>query len=87
MTRPSDWSTAFSTPSLTVPPRPTPRRLPIALERSVQVTPPTGRLQLLDQIWLSPTAAGTLTGAGIGRRTHLGGDGSDHDPVWVDLTL
>jgi endonuclease/exonuclease/phosphatase family metal-dependent hydrolase len=43
--------------------------------------------QLLDQIWLSPAAAGALTGAGIGRRTHLGGDGSDHDPVWVDLTL
>lgn len=43
--------------------------------------------QLLDQIWLSPTAAGVLTSAGIGRRRHLGGDGSDHDPVWVDLTL
>jgi endonuclease/exonuclease/phosphatase family metal-dependent hydrolase len=43
--------------------------------------------QLLDQIWLSPTTAGALASAGIGRRTHLGGDGSDHDPVWVDLTL
>jgi len=41
--------------------------------------------QLLDQIWLSPHQAARLTGAGIGRRTHLGGDGSDHDPVWVDL--
>jgi exonuclease III len=43
--------------------------------------------QLLDQIWLSPTLTDHLTGAGIGRRTHLTGDGSDHDPTWVDLTL
>jgi endonuclease/exonuclease/phosphatase family metal-dependent hydrolase len=42
---------------------------------------------LLDQIWLSPALAGQLTDAGIGRRTHLGGDGSDHDPTWVDLKL
>jgi endonuclease/exonuclease/phosphatase family metal-dependent hydrolase len=43
--------------------------------------------ELFDQIWLSPGTANKLTGAGIGRRTHLGGDGSDHDPVWVDLHL
>lgn len=43
--------------------------------------------QLLDQIWLSPGLAGTLTAAGIGRRTHLTGDATDHDPVWVDLDL
>jgi endonuclease/exonuclease/phosphatase family metal-dependent hydrolase len=43
--------------------------------------------ELIDQIWLSPGTANKLTGAGIGRRTHLGGDGSDHDPVWVDLHL
>ncbi|HSV66532.1 MAG TPA: endonuclease/exonuclease/phosphatase family protein [Mycobacteriales bacterium] len=43
--------------------------------------------ELLDQIWLAPTLAGRLTGAGIGRRAHLTGDGSDHDPVWVDLDL
>jgi endonuclease/exonuclease/phosphatase family metal-dependent hydrolase len=43
--------------------------------------------ELLDQIWLSPGTASKLTGAGIGRRSHLGGDGTDHDPVWVDLHL
>lgn len=43
--------------------------------------------ELIDQIWLSPGTANKLTGAGIGRRTHLGGDGTDHDPVWVDLHL
>jgi endonuclease/exonuclease/phosphatase family metal-dependent hydrolase len=42
---------------------------------------------LIDQIWLSTGTGKLLTGAGIGRRTHLGGDGSDHDPVWVDLHL
>jgi exonuclease III len=43
--------------------------------------------QLIDQIWLSPALGDLLKGAGIGRRTRLGGDGSDHDPVWVDLTI
>jgi len=43
--------------------------------------------ELLDQIGLPPATADRLIGAGIGRRTHLTGDGSDHDPVWVDLDL
>ncbi len=40
-----------------------------------------------DQIWLSPALGSALTGAGIDRRTKHGGDGSDHDPAWVDLDL
>lgn len=40
-----------------------------------------------DHIWLSGNLAEHLTGAGINRRTHLGGDGSDHDPAWVELDL
>lgn len=40
-----------------------------------------------DQIWLSPALAPRLTGAGIDRRTRHGGDGSDHDPAWVDLDV
>jgi hypothetical protein len=43
--------------------------------------------ELFDQIWLSPALAGTLTDARIDRRTKLGGDGSDHDPAWITLTL
>ena len=40
-----------------------------------------------DQIWLSPALAPRLTGAGIDRRTKHGGDGSDHDPAWIDLDI
>lgn len=43
--------------------------------------------QLFDHVWLSDSAAERKTGAGINRRTRLGGDGSDHDPAWVDLEL
>lgn len=42
---------------------------------------------LFDQIWLSPHLAPKQTGAFIDRRTHLSGDGSDHDPAWVVLDL
>jgi endonuclease/exonuclease/phosphatase family metal-dependent hydrolase len=43
--------------------------------------------ELFDQIWLSPALAARQTGAFIDRRTRHGGDGSDHDPSWVTLTL
>jgi endonuclease/exonuclease/phosphatase family metal-dependent hydrolase len=42
---------------------------------------------LFDQIWLSPSLAPKQTGAFIGRRTKMGGDGSDHDPAWVELDV
>ncbi len=45
------------------------------------------RYELFDHIWLSPALAGVQTGAGINRRRKLKKDGSDHDPVWVDLQL
>ena len=41
--------------------------------------------ELYDQIWLSPALAARLGGAGIHRRTRKTGDGSDHDPAWVEL--
>ncbi len=45
---------------------------------------------LLDQIWLSPRLEGNLAGAVIDRRVAWNassrGVGSDHDPVWVNLT-
>ncbi len=45
------------------------------------------RYELFDQIWLSPSLAGKQDGSFIGRRTKHGGDGSDHDPAWVELAL
>lgn len=45
------------------------------------------RYDLFDQIWLSPALAEKQTGAFIDRRTRLSGDGSDHDPAWVELNL
>jgi endonuclease/exonuclease/phosphatase family metal-dependent hydrolase len=45
------------------------------------------RYELLDQIWLSPALADKFEGATIDRRTKHGGDGSDHDPAWIDLEI
>jgi endonuclease/exonuclease/phosphatase family metal-dependent hydrolase len=42
---------------------------------------------LYDQIWISPALADNLTGSFIKRRKNVGGDGSDHDPVWVELDI
>lgn len=42
---------------------------------------------LYDQVWLSPSLAERQTGAGIDRRETHSGDGSDHDPAWVELNL
>lgn len=74
-----------------VPDRPAPKDTPPAPDRPwSERFKPSGQpanYELLDQIWLSPKLAGSLTGAGTGRRTRLGGDGTDHDPVWVDLAV
>ncbi|HEX6263472.1 MAG TPA: endonuclease/exonuclease/phosphatase family protein [Actinomycetota bacterium] len=45
------------------------------------------RYELFDQIWLSPSLGPKQTGAFIERRTLHGGDGSDHDPAWVVLSI
>jgi endonuclease/exonuclease/phosphatase family metal-dependent hydrolase len=45
------------------------------------------RYELYDHIWLSPALAGGLKDAWIGRRSKHGGDGSDHDPAWVELDV
>lgn len=42
---------------------------------------------LYDQVWVSPALADKVTGAWIDRRTQHGGDGSDHDPAWIQLSL
>ena len=43
--------------------------------------------KLFDHVWLSESLAARQTAAKINRRTKLGGDGSDHDPAWVELAL
>ncbi|NOX85942.1 MAG: endonuclease/exonuclease/phosphatase family protein [Chlorobi bacterium] len=42
---------------------------------------------LYDQIWISPALTGKLTGSWVARRKSVTGDGSDHDPVWIELNL
>jgi endonuclease/exonuclease/phosphatase family metal-dependent hydrolase len=50
-------------------------------------TPGIYTYKLYDQIWVSPSLTPKLTGAWVKRRKRVGGDGSDHDPVWIELNL
>lgn len=43
--------------------------------------------ELLDHIWLSSDLVPRLVQAVIGRRKSKNGDGSDHDPAWIELDL
>jgi endonuclease/exonuclease/phosphatase family metal-dependent hydrolase len=43
--------------------------------------------RLFDQVWLSPVLAPSMVSSWIGRRTNLTGDGTDHDPAWVELSI
>ncbi len=45
------------------------------------------RYELFDQIWLSPKLAERDRDAFIDRRTKHGGDGSDHDPAWIEIDI
>ena len=45
------------------------------------------RYELFDQIWISPVLAPALQRSVIDRRTRHEGDGSDHDPAWIELDL
>jgi endonuclease/exonuclease/phosphatase family metal-dependent hydrolase len=42
---------------------------------------------LFDHIWLGQSLADRFIASAIDRRTKHGGDGSDHDPAWVDLDI
>ena len=42
---------------------------------------------LYDQIWISNALTDNLSGAWVARRERVGGDGSDHDPVWIELEI
>jgi hypothetical protein len=43
--------------------------------------------RLFDQVWLSPALAPSIVSLWIGRRSKLTGDGTDHDPAWVELSI
>jgi endonuclease/exonuclease/phosphatase family metal-dependent hydrolase len=43
--------------------------------------------ELYDHIWVSNALSTRITGAWIHRRKNLTGDGSDHDPAWIELQL
>jgi endonuclease/exonuclease/phosphatase family metal-dependent hydrolase len=45
------------------------------------------RYELFDHIWVSPSLAGKFSSPTIDRRTKHAGDGSDHDPAWIDIDL
>lgn len=45
------------------------------------------RYELFDHIWVSQSLAGRFSNPTIDRRTKHSGDGSDHDPAWIDLDL
>lgn len=45
------------------------------------------RYELFDHIWVSEALADKFSGPTIDRRTKHSGDGSDHDPAWIDLEL
>lgn len=52
---------------------------------------PTGqefpRYELFDHIWVSPSLTGRFLNPTIDRRAKHAGDGSDHDPAWIDIDI
>ncbi len=52
-----------------------------------RISPGNYIYNLYDQIWISPALTGKLSGSWVARRKSVNGDGSDHDPVWIELTL
>lgn len=79
---------ALVAPQETRPPKPD-NPMPASTAWTHRFKPPhePAQYELYDQIWLSPALAPRQTTAWIDRREHHGGDGSDHDPAWVELDL
>lgn len=80
-TRPAIAETLGQGPGPASPPGPTATTRP---------NPPGAefpRCELFDQIWLSQPLATRYSNPTIDRRSKHGGEGSDHDPAWVDLDL
>ncbi len=79
---------ALTAPQETRPPRPDdPMPASPAWTHRFKPANQPAEYALYDQVWLSPALAPRQTGAWIDRRTRHGGDGSDHDPAWVELDL
>ncbi len=84
---------ALANPSETRPPKPeTPGQGdgPQSTSWTHRFNPPgeePPRYELLDHIWVSHALADKFSNPTIDRRTKHGGDGSDHDPAWIDLAL
>ena len=49
--------------------------------------PELPRYELFDQIWVSQALTERFGNPTIDRRTKHGGDGSDHDPAWIELDV
>ncbi len=45
------------------------------------------RYELFDHIWISQSLAEKFSNPTIDRRTKHDGDGSDHDPAWIDIDI
>lgn len=79
---------ALEDPKETRPPKPdTPSPASTAWTHRYKESGLPASYELYDQIWASPALAEKQTGAWIDRRTKHGGDGSDHDPAWIEIEL
>lgn len=79
---------ALTAPQETRPPKPdTPMPASTAWTHRFKAANQPAHYELFDHVWLSPALAARQTAAWIDRRTKHGGDGSDHDPAWVELDL
>lgn len=79
---------ALAAPQETRPPKPdTPMPASTAWTHRFKAANQPAHYELFDHVWLSPALAARQTAAWIDRRTKHAGDGSDHDPAWVELDL
>jgi len=79
---------ALANPQETRPPKPdTPPPPSPAWTHRYKASGQPAQYELYDQIWLSPKLAAKQTGASIDRRKRHTGDGSDHDPAWIEVQL
>jgi len=78
----------LATPQETRPPKPdSPMPVSAAWTHRFKTANQPAHYELFDHVWLSPALAPRQSGAWIDRRTKHAGDGSDHDPAWVELDL
>ena len=84
---------ALANPVETRPPKPETRgqgpgpQTPAWTHRFNPPGPAFPEYRLFDQIWVSQALSGRLGTAYIDRRKKRRGDGSDHDPAWVEIDI